>query len=202
MLMVQTLIANSGIQFFSREILIDPNDGFKQVFYEWFDEQQVEQVLEYAFEIKQLDKYVHYSDMLKYGFVDSAGNLLVEPNVVDANPEVRVIHKGDIGLCSSLFRMRLGDKNNCSLSKYLDIWLPAPYYEIDRSGNFCLVLITGVVSRYAQLEKKKGRSVRMYCSLLIPIRRILQTMTIMSVLYLSAIPSLRKSSSCVLMPTK
>ena len=86
MLMVQTLIANSGIQFFSREILIDPNDGFKQVFYEWFDEQQVEQVLEYAFEIKQLDKYVHYSDMLKYGFVDSAGNLLVEPNVVDANP--------------------------------------------------------------------------------------------------------------------
>lgn len=54
--MVQTLIANSGIQFFSREILLDANDGFRQVFYEWFDEKQVEQVLEYAYEIRQLDK--------------------------------------------------------------------------------------------------------------------------------------------------
>lgn len=54
--MVQTLIANSGIQFFSREILLDTNDGFRQVFYEWFDEEQVEQVLEYAYEIRQLDK--------------------------------------------------------------------------------------------------------------------------------------------------
>ncbi len=54
--MVQTLIANSGIQFFSREILLDANDGFRQVFYEWFDEEQVEQVLEYAYEIRQLDK--------------------------------------------------------------------------------------------------------------------------------------------------
>lgn len=54
--MVQTLIANSGIQFFSREILLDANDGFRQVFYEGFDEEQVEQVLEYAYEIRQLDK--------------------------------------------------------------------------------------------------------------------------------------------------
>ena len=54
--MVQTLIDNSGIQFFSREILLDANDGFRQVFYEWFDEEQVEQVLEYAYEIRQLDK--------------------------------------------------------------------------------------------------------------------------------------------------
>ena len=54
--MVQTLIANSGIQFFSREILLDANDGFRQVFYEWVDEEQVEQVLEYAYEIRQLDK--------------------------------------------------------------------------------------------------------------------------------------------------
>ena len=134
--MVQTLIANSGIQFFSREILLDANDGFRQVFYEWFDEKQVEQVLEYAYEIRQLEKFVHYSDMLKYGFVDPQGNLLVEPDVVDANPEVRVIHKGDIDLCPNLFRMRLGDKNNCTLSKYLNVWLPAPYYEIDRSGKF------------------------------------------------------------------
>ena len=51
--MVQTLIANSGIQFFSREILLDANDGFRQVFYEWFDEEQVEQVLEYAYEIRE-----------------------------------------------------------------------------------------------------------------------------------------------------
>lgn len=51
--MVQTLIANSGIQFFSREILLDAYDGFRQVFYEWFDEEQVEQVLEYAYEIRE-----------------------------------------------------------------------------------------------------------------------------------------------------
>ena len=53
-----SLIANSGIQFFSKEIEIDLNDGFKQVFYEWFDEDQVEQVLEYAYEVKQLNEFV------------------------------------------------------------------------------------------------------------------------------------------------
>lgn len=63
--MVQTLIANSGIQFFSREILLDANDGFRQVFYEWFDEEQVEQVLEYAYEIRQLDKDDFDSDYQK-----------------------------------------------------------------------------------------------------------------------------------------
>ena len=74
-----SLIANSGIQFFSKEIEIDLNDGFKQVFYEWFDEDQVEQVLEYAYEVKQLNEFVRMSDMLKYGFIDHSGNLLVEP---------------------------------------------------------------------------------------------------------------------------
>ena len=41
--MNNSLIANSGIQFFSKEIELNLNDGFKQVFYEWFDEEQVEQ---------------------------------------------------------------------------------------------------------------------------------------------------------------
>jgi hypothetical protein len=91
-----SLIANSGIQFLSKEIEINLNDGFKQVFYEWFDEDQVEQVLEYAYEIKQLGEFVRMSDLLKYGFIDHSGNLLVEPNVIAANPEVRTIHKGDI----------------------------------------------------------------------------------------------------------
>lgn len=134
--MTHSLIANSGIQFLTREIEIDTNDAYKQVFYEWFDEELVEQVLEYAYEIKPLDEFVHYSDLLKYGFIDNAGNLLVEPNVIAANPEVRIIHKGDISECPNLFRMRIGDKNNCALDKYLNIWLPAPFYEIDKSNRF------------------------------------------------------------------
>lgn len=83
-----SLIANSGVQFFSKEIELNLNDGFKQVFYEWFDEDQVEQVLEYAYEIKQLGEFVKMSDLLKYGFIDHTGNLLVEPNVIAANPEI------------------------------------------------------------------------------------------------------------------
>ena len=133
-----SLIANSGIQFFSKEIEIDLNDGFKQVFYEWFDEEQVEQVLEYAYEIKQQSEFVRMSDLLKYGFIDHAGNLLVESNVITANPEVRLIHKGDIADGEGLFRMRIDDKNSCILEKYLNCWLPAPYYEIDQTGNFKL----------------------------------------------------------------
>ena len=80
--MNNSLIANSGIQFFSKEIELNLNDGFKQVFYEWFDEEQVEQVLEYAYEIKQLGEFVKMSDLLKYGFIDHSGNLLVEPNAL------------------------------------------------------------------------------------------------------------------------
>ena len=126
-----SLIANSGIQFFSKEIELNLNDGFKQVFYEWFDEDQVEQVLEYAYEVKQLNEFVRMSDMLKYGCIDHSGNLLVEPNVIAANPEVRAIHKGDISGCAELFRLKLEDKNSCVLDKYLNCWLPAPYYEVD-----------------------------------------------------------------------
>ena len=133
-----SLIANSGIQFFSKEIELNLNDGFKQVFYEWFDEDQVEQVLEYAYEIKQLGEFVKMSDLLKYGFIDHSGNLLVEPNVIAANPEVRTIHKGDISGCAELFRLKLEDKNSCVLDKYLNCWLPAPYYEVDQTGNFKL----------------------------------------------------------------
>lgn len=112
-----SLIANSGIQFFSKEVELNLNDGFKQVFYEWFDEDQVEQVLEYAYEIKQLGEFVKMSDLLKYGFIDHSGNLLVEPNVIAANPEVRTIHKGDISGCAELFRLKLEDKNSCVLDK-------------------------------------------------------------------------------------
>ena len=133
-----SLIANSGIQFFSKEIEIDLNDGFKQVFYEWFDEEQVEQVLEYAYEVKQLNEFVRMSDMLKYGCIDHSGNLLVEPNVIAANPEIKTIHKGDISGCDCLFRMKIDDKNSCILENYLDCWLPAPFYEIDQTGNFKL----------------------------------------------------------------
>ena len=133
-----SLIANSGIQFFSKQIEIDLNDGFKQVFYEWFDEDQVEQVLEYAYEVKQLNEFVRMSDMLKYGCIDHSGNLLVEPNVIAANPEVRAIHKGDISGCAELFRLKLEDKNSCVLDKYLNCWLPAPFYEVDQTGNFKL----------------------------------------------------------------
>lgn len=136
--MNNSLIANSGIQFFSKEIELNLNDGFKQVFYEWFDEEQVEQVLEYAYEIKQLGEFVKMSDLLKYGFIDHSGNLLVEPNVIAANPEVRTIHKGDISGCAELFRLKLEDKNSCVLDKYLNCWLPAPYYEVDQTGNFKL----------------------------------------------------------------
>jgi hypothetical protein len=133
-----SLIANSGIQFLSKEIVINLNDGFKQIFYEWFDEDKVEQVLEYAYEIKQLGEFVRMSDLLKYGFIDHSGDLLVEPNVIAANPEVRTIHKGDISECAELFRLKLEDKNSCVLDKYLNCWLPAPYYEVDQTGNFKL----------------------------------------------------------------
>jgi hypothetical protein len=133
-----SLIANSGIQFLSKEIEINLNDGFKQIFYEWFDEDKVEQVLEYAYEIKQLGEFVRMSDLLKYGFIDHSGDLLVEPNVIAANPEVRTIHKGDISECAELFRLKLEDKNSCVLDKYLNCWLPAPYYEVDQTGNFKL----------------------------------------------------------------
>ncbi len=133
-----SLIANSGIQFFSKEIEINLNDGFKQVFHEWFDEEQVEQVLEYAYEVKQLGEFVRMADLLKYGCIDHAGNLLIEPNAISANPEIKVIHKGDLSECEGLFRLKIDDKNSCIIDKYLNKWLPAPFYQTDTANNFKL----------------------------------------------------------------
>ena len=51
--MTHTFIANSGIQFYLSHITIDMNAASMHLFHEWFDEEQVEQVLEYAYEIRE-----------------------------------------------------------------------------------------------------------------------------------------------------
>ena len=43
------LIANSGIQYLSSNLEIELNTNFKMLFHEWFDEENVQQDLEFAY---------------------------------------------------------------------------------------------------------------------------------------------------------
>lgn len=58
-----SLIANSGIQFYVKEIEFDFSNTSKQLFHEWFDEDEVQTNLEFAYLLQESEKVVRMSDL-------------------------------------------------------------------------------------------------------------------------------------------
>ena len=70
------LIANTGIQFLTKRLMIDSDASTKMLFYEWFDDEEtIEWDLEFAYQLKSSKKVVHLADLESSRFVDSQGNL-------------------------------------------------------------------------------------------------------------------------------
>ncbi len=134
--MEQSLIANSGIQLYSQPLTLDLGTHERMFFREWFDEDEVQTNLEFVFQLKESEKVVRVADLVACRFLDSDGNLLVSENEVLANPNIEVLHEGDISDTEEFFTLRLNDKRRCALDRLLGQWLPLPYFEVDGMGNF------------------------------------------------------------------
>lgn len=132
-----SLIANTGIQLVTRQIRIK-HDSDRLIFHEWFDEDRVEYNLEIAYNLRQNQKIVKLYDLEDCRFVDSVtGELNVGENEVLCNPNVKIIHEGDVQSCADLFYMSYDDRNS-KVSSLMNQWLPMPYFELDLLGELKL----------------------------------------------------------------
>lgn len=134
-----SLIANSGIQFLTVPFLIDYSvSNVKLLFHEWFDEDEVQFNMELAYYLKQNQKVVRLWDLEDCRFIDPVtGTLSVSESEVLSNPNVKVIHEGDLSESEELFYMSGTDKNS-KLTNLLNQWLPVPYFELDMLGDLKL----------------------------------------------------------------
>ena len=98
-----SLIANSGIQFYVKEIEFDFSNTSKQLFHEWFDEDEVQTNLEFAYLLQESEKVVRMSDLEACRFLDDEGNLNVSEQEVLANPNIEIIYEGDLENATDIF---------------------------------------------------------------------------------------------------
>ena len=131
-----SLIANSGIQFYNCRLDIDLKSQTKQLFHEWYDEEEIQTNLEFAYILKESNKVVRMADLEKCGFLDEDGRLTVTEKEVLAVPNLEVLHEGDFDEeVGELFSMQLSNKFS-KIESLLNQWLPLPYFELDTVGNF------------------------------------------------------------------
>lgn len=132
-----SFIANSGIQLVVRKINIIP-DSNRLLFHEWFDEENVKFNLELAYYLRQNQRIVKMSDLEDCDFIDGVtGELKDTENMVLSNPNISVIHEGDVQSCPDVFYMSSSDRNS-KIEFLLNQWLPVPYFEVDSLGNLKL----------------------------------------------------------------
>lgn len=134
--MEYTLIANTGIQLQCCQLSIDLNSKSRQMFHEWFDEDEVQYSLELVYQLPETQKVVRTADLESCRFINADGKLLVKEEEVLANPNIEVLYEGDIEGASDIFSLRLNDEKRCKLKSLLNQWLPLPYFELDSLGNF------------------------------------------------------------------
>ena len=132
---METLIANSGIQLLTCNLEIEFNSKIMHLFHEWFDEEEVQTNLEFAYQLKDSGKVVRLSDLESCKFVDEEGNLNVKEEEVLAIPNMEILYEGDIQNAEEIFSLRLNDEKHSKLKVLLNQWLPLPYYELDALGN-------------------------------------------------------------------
>lgn len=135
MLREYTLIANSGIQMMTCDLTFDMNARSKHLFHEWFDEEEVQTNLEFAYALKDSEKIVRMADLESCRFLDSDGSLTVKEEEVLANPNIEILFEGDVEDSEEFFSLSLGDERHCKLKSLFNQWLPLPYFELDALGN-------------------------------------------------------------------
>ncbi len=133
--MEYTLIANSGIQLLTCELTIDLSSKSRYLFHEWFDEKEIQTNLEFAYILKESEKVVRLADLESCRFIDTDGNLNIKEEEVLSNPNIEILHEGDIENAEDIFALKLNDTRHCYLSSMFNKWIPLPYFELDSFGN-------------------------------------------------------------------
>ena len=136
-----TLIANSGIQYLPLKLDIDLNNGFKILFHEWFDDDNVQEDLEFAYCLPNCQKVYRWSDLRRRNFIDDAGSLICQEAEISADPNLRPLEGGaKLDNSPRFFYMKFSNKHfKQVLSKIYNQWIPVPFLEL----NPCREVVPG-----------------------------------------------------------
>ena len=119
-----TLIANSGIQFYTFDLVVDTNDEIphrRVGFFEYLNN-DLEYTLEYAYYFPDEELWVKKVDLLDEGYIDQTGKII---NVINFNTLLPLNPEE----C-----YRVNDILDC-FDSYNNIWLPIPYFTQEGFGN-------------------------------------------------------------------
>lgn len=141
------LIANTGIQFFTKKIEIDLNDNFKMYFHESLDIEDQLLKMELVHHFSDYDLWVRKRELAVLGYL----------NVQDREENGRIIKKGTVNASwdeikddftssgyttipietatpeeSGCFRVNL---NKCRLERFENRWMPLPFFTLSSNNN-------------------------------------------------------------------
>lgn len=134
-----SLIANTGIQFFSKEIKLLDNTKFKLSFHEWFDSSVNQLKLELTHHFSEDDVWVRKKDLNRFGYLKN-GEPTEEWDVIKNEIDELNIDTG------SFFSKT---QQNVGIEHFINTWIPLPYFELNNQGknifgptNWCRAKVT------------------------------------------------------------
>lgn len=134
-----SLIANTGIQFFSKEIKLSDNKNFKLFFHEWFDTSVNQLKLELTHHFSDDDVWVRKKDLNNYGYLKNG----------QPSEEWEIIKNEIEELNTSTGSFFSKSNKNIGIENFLNTWIPLPYFELNNQGknifgptNWCRAKIT------------------------------------------------------------
>lgn len=139
------LIANTGIQFFTIQLEINPNDNFKTFFHEWDDSEKSQLKLELAHYFSDEDLWVKKSDLKDLGYLKDGKVVVQDKNGEYRSASWETISKDfysdgnkvipietEAPEDSGLFQMAI---NKVKWEKFENIWLPLPFFYLKENGK-------------------------------------------------------------------
>ena len=130
---IETLIANTGLQFFRRRVCLKLEDiRDKMFFHEWYDFENYKVSLELAHYFSSSGVYVRKRDLWEQGFMP---NGVVENSWDDISQQTSDIERFNEGEVFSVSMLSLLRGKEPILDKFLNTWLPFPYFERNTAGK-------------------------------------------------------------------
>ena len=120
-----SLIANTGIQFFSKEIKLSDNKNFKLFFHEWFDTSVNQLKLELTHHFSDDDVWVRKKDLNNYGYLKNG----------QPSEEWEIIKNEIEELNTSTGSFFSKSNKNIGIENFLNTWIPLPYFELNNQGK-------------------------------------------------------------------
>lgn len=128
-----TLIANTGVQIFRQTIRLNlQNIREKMYFHEWFDMNTVKLSLELAHYFSSDDVYVRKRDLWVQGFMPTGVVTSTWDQIKRTTSDIQCLDESEVFSVSALSLQR---GNKPLLDKFLNVWLPFPYFEYNTAGK-------------------------------------------------------------------